>query len=97
MISPSCDIREFIEAVKDKDYFEVISLADKEALKAWRMSYRNGIEATDTSANCRRYEALLKEITRHIRSSVAPGLESIAELHDLRHIRQKHLANENDR
>jgi methylphosphotriester-DNA--protein-cysteine methyltransferase len=95
MISPSCDIREFIEAVKDKEYFEVISLADKEALKAWRRSYRTGKRATDESASCKRYEGLLKEIARHIRSSVAPDWKSVAELGDLRHLREAYLAKEN--
>ena len=94
MISPSCDIQEFIEAVKDKDYLEVISLADQEALKAWRISHRTGIGATDERASCKRYEELLKEIARNIRSSVAPDWKSVAELRDLRHLLEEYMAKE---
>jgi hypothetical protein len=36
MISSSLSIKEFIDAIKDKEYFGLIYLADKEALEAWR-------------------------------------------------------------
>jgi hypothetical protein len=96
MISPSCNIQEFIEAVKDKDYFEVISFADKEALTAWRSSYRTGGRTADESASCKRYVELLKEIARHIKSSVAPDWKRVAELRDLRHLVEEYMTKENE-
>ena len=95
MISPSCNIQEFIEAVKDKDYFEVLSFADEEALRAWRSSYRTCGRTADESASCKRYEELLKEIARHVKSSVAPDWKRVAELRDLRDLREQYMTKEN--
>ena len=39
MISTSYDLKEFIVAVRHKAPAEVITLAEKEALYAWRKSY----------------------------------------------------------
>jgi hypothetical protein len=72
MISSSCDIREFLEAVKSKDLSEMVVLADLEALSAWRMSRRNKKSADPGNGYCNRYEFLLKEFVRYARSGVFP-------------------------
>lgn len=41
MISQSCDFDEFLESVRDRDYLQVIYLADKEATEAERFKYRS--------------------------------------------------------
>jgi len=72
MISSSCDIREFIEAVKSKELSELVVLADMEALGAWRMSRRHKKRGDSESGYCNRYEFLLKEFVRYARSGVFP-------------------------
>jgi hypothetical protein len=42
MTSSSFDIREFGAAVKDKGYWEVLCLAEREALDAWRTLHKQG-------------------------------------------------------
>lgn len=39
MISPSCDFRQFMEAVEDKDYPEIIRLGEQEVEGAERLPY----------------------------------------------------------
>jgi len=60
MISTSCDLKQFIEAMKDKDYFDIIYFADKEATEAERISYQNRKSASVTQKDCRAYVHLLK-------------------------------------
>jgi hypothetical protein len=72
MISSSCDIREFVEAVKSKELSEMVVLADMEALSAWRMSRRHRKSSDPAQLSCNRYEMLLKELVRYARSGVFP-------------------------
>jgi hypothetical protein len=72
MISSSCDIKEFVEAVKNKDLSEMLVLADLEALSAWRMSRRHRKRPDPDQMPCNRYETLLKEFLRYARSGVFP-------------------------
>jgi hypothetical protein len=72
MISSSCDIKEFVEAVKCKDVSEMVVLADLEALGAWRMSRRQKKRPDQAHLSCNRYETLLKEFVRYARSGVFP-------------------------
>jgi hypothetical protein len=69
MISPSFDIREFIEAIRRKDYLEMIHLADREAFQVWRCSNRDDQKESD-QRELRAYEMRLKEFVSVIRSSV---------------------------
>ena len=39
MVSANCDIREFIEGLENKDFFEMIYLMDKEATEAERLLF----------------------------------------------------------
>jgi hypothetical protein len=72
MISSSCDIKEFVEAIKSKDLSEMVVLADMEALSAWRMSRRHRKPLETGQLSCNRYETLLKEFVRYARSGVFP-------------------------
>ena len=77
MISESFNIEEFVEAVRGKDYLEVLGLADREALEAWRESRRrsgHGREEIDS------YESALKELMMFMRSSVRRGKQEFARL-----------------
>jgi hypothetical protein len=77
MLSPSSDIQEFIEAVRDKPYLEVLALADREALKAWRLLYRRKGSQEPSNQQGRSYDRMLKGLIRFMRSSVPfrpPGL-----------------------
>jgi hypothetical protein len=69
MISTLCDIKEFIEAIRDKDYLEMIHLADREAFQVWRYSNR-GDQTEAYQRELRDYEMRLKEFVSFIRSSV---------------------------
>ena len=66
MISASFNLSEFAYAVKDKKYCDVILLADQEALCAWRQSQRCG-----PHMEVDRYESILKEFVRYLKSGVA--------------------------
>jgi hypothetical protein len=72
MISASCNIREFVEAVKSKEISEMIVLADMEALRAWRMSRRHKKRSDSAELSCNCYESLLREFVRYARSGVFP-------------------------
>jgi hypothetical protein len=41
MISPEYDFEQFVEASKKKDVYEIIYLAEQEAIGAWRRSYQS--------------------------------------------------------
>ena len=47
MISPGCGKREFIEAVQNKDYPEIILIANQEVTEAERLSYGPRPKAKD--------------------------------------------------
>ena len=68
MISRSCDIKEFIDAIKDKDYYEAIYLADKEATEAERLNFRPR-EAT-VAKGCPRYADRLKSFIHFMRYGI---------------------------
>lgn len=69
MISSSYDIEEFVEAVRDREYAEVIFLADKEAVQAWRETYRRRRNAEGGIEEGTRYEKALKEFIRSLQSA----------------------------
>jgi hypothetical protein len=76
MISQSCDFDEFIENVRDRDYLEVIYLADKEATEAERLRYRSRIRRPDPLEVCAGYADALKGFIRFMRYGVkSPSIE----------------------
>lgn len=93
MISSSCDIKEFLDAAKNKDISELIILADREALEAWRLSRRHKKRNETDQGDCRRYEMLLKEFTRYIRSGNSLPKKSNDPLYStLRQFHETHLS-----
>jgi hypothetical protein len=72
MISKSRDIREFIEAVKDKAYLDIISLAEKEATEAERFFYRTRSLQDNASLESKKYADLLKDFISYMRYTNKP-------------------------
>jgi hypothetical protein len=70
MISQSCDFDEFLESVRDRDYLDVIYLADKEATEAERLKYRSRAGRTLCSETCVDYADALKGFIRYMRYGV---------------------------
>lgn len=98
MISESCDIKEFLDAAKNKDISELILLADREALEAWRMSRRHRKRSGKGMGDCGRYEILLKEFTRYLRSANSLPKKSDDPLYSTLHqFHEKHLSSKNSR
>jgi hypothetical protein len=56
--------------VRDRDYFEVIYLADREATKAERLKYRSKTGSTICPEACVSYADDLKGFIRYMRCSV---------------------------
>ncbi len=76
MISQSCDFDEFLERVRDRNYLEVIYLADKEATEAERLRYRSRIRRPDPPEMCAGYADALKGFIRFMRYGVkSPSIE----------------------
>jgi hypothetical protein len=93
MISQSCDIKEFIEAIKDKDYLEAIYLADKEATEAERMKFRPRAEAAVTKTKCcQRYANRLKGFINFVRYGVMNRSLGHHDLEALQSIRESLLS-----
>jgi hypothetical protein len=70
MISQSCDFNEFLERVKNRDYLEVIYLADKEATEAERLKYRLRARRLVPPEACVCYADALKGFIRFMRYGV---------------------------
>jgi hypothetical protein len=70
MISTSFDLNQFIEAVRDKDYFDIIYFADREATEAERVSYRKRKSAALNQKDCKAYVNLLKGLILFMRHGI---------------------------
>ena len=86
MISQSCDIKEFIDAIKDKDYYEAIYLADKEATEAERLNFKP--RAAATAKGCTHYADRLKSLIRFMRYGVRSRFIEDQEFKTLQSIRE---------
>jgi hypothetical protein len=76
MISTSYNMKEFIEAVKDKNYFDVIYLTNHEATESERLSYRRR-EASSLNQNLSEYVNTLKGLILFMRHGIkAKGVSS---------------------
>jgi hypothetical protein len=72
MISKSRDIKEFIEAVKDKVHLDIIYLAEQEATEAERFFYRTRASQDQTSLESKKYADLLKDFILYMRYTSKP-------------------------
>jgi hypothetical protein len=70
MLSKSCDFDEFLERVRNRDYLDVIYLADKEATEAERLKYRSRAGTVVPLAACSGYVDTLKGFIRFMRYGV---------------------------
>lgn len=73
MISSNYNLTEFAEAVRDREVSEIIRLAEKEALEAWRVSYRTKQEAGSSQEAFAEYENSLKDLINFLRDAVKPS------------------------
>jgi hypothetical protein len=77
MLSKSCDFDEFLERVRNRDYLEVIYLADKEATEAERLKYRSRAGKIAPPEACSGYVETLKGFIRFMRYGVkSPSMEN---------------------
>jgi hypothetical protein len=77
MLSKSCDFDEFLERVKDRDYLEVIYLADQEATEAERLKYQSRAGKVVLPEACSGYVDTLKGFIRFMRYGVkSPSMQN---------------------
>ena len=76
MISTNCDIREFISELKNKDFFEMIYLLDKEATEAERQLFNPKSEMSERQICGPEYVNSLKNLIFYLRYGAKPkGLQ----------------------
>ncbi len=73
MISSTFDFEQFADTVKEEDFFNVIYLAEQEAIKAWRFSNKNKSLNNDDYELCRSYQSKLKGLIHFMRYGVKPN------------------------
>ncbi|MFO7984638.1 MAG: hypothetical protein R6U38_02150 [Desulfatiglandaceae bacterium] len=98
MISESYDINAFIRAVREKDDFEIISLANQEATAAWRVVCRLGKAGEAANAKVDRYAHALEELIWCLRQPVThrPFKISKALSDQFHQLQQKTVLQQND-
>ena len=72
MISENCSIDEFVEAVKDRDVWDVVSLAVDEATQAERLCYRAKRRPDDDISCNLDYSEQLKQLIDYLRFEIKP-------------------------
>jgi DNA-binding HxlR family transcriptional regulator len=72
MISEDCSIEEFVETVKGKETWEVLSLAIDEATRSDRMSFRMHQRTGKALLCCQTYSGQLKQLINYLRYTVKP-------------------------
>ena len=60
MISDGCDFKEFVEAVKDNDIWDILQIAELEATDAERRFYSGKIASVDRQKCGKQYAETLK-------------------------------------
>lgn len=70
MISPSFDIHQFLESVKDKNVCDRVYLAEQEAVQTWRQSYSRSGALSEEQQNGMLYENKLLKIIDYIRYGI---------------------------
>ena len=72
MISENCDIREFIQELENKDFFEIIYLLDMEATEAERQLYNPKTEMSERQICGPKYVSDLKNLIFYLRYGAKP-------------------------
>lgn len=70
MISPSFDIHQFIENIKEKDVSDMVYLAEQEAVQTWKRTYSRTGTLTEEQKNGLMYENKLLKIIDYIRNGI---------------------------
>lgn len=94
MISPKCDLRQFIEAIQTRDYLEAIGLADQEATEAERLRFRIRGDELENAGNCPRYAELIKGLIQYLRYGVRTSLVRQEDVEIFRTLREQLLDRE---
>jgi hypothetical protein len=71
MISPNYDINEFLEEIRDKKFYDIIFMANKEATEVERIALHSG-HVRGKKNNCGDYANNLKELIFFLRYTVKP-------------------------
>jgi hypothetical protein len=72
MISSSYSILEFMKAVEEKSYQDIICLAEREATEAERMSYRPRVAVEANKMGNEEYAENLKNLLFYLRYHIKP-------------------------
>jgi len=76
MISKECKFLDFVGAIRNKDYFEILQLADQEATAAERLFLRSRTDASIQRRCSREYAERIKQLIAYMRYEVKPGAHS---------------------
>lgn len=76
MISKECRFSDFVGAVRNKNYFEILHLADQEATAAERLFLRSRIDTTTRQRCGRDYADRIKQLIDYMRYEVKPHARS---------------------
>lgn len=74
MISPTCDFKAFVEAIKNKDDMQVIYFAEQEATWAERFMFRCQSQPKERQKCGKEYSGLLKGFIQYLRYAMKPKL-----------------------
>lgn len=72
MISSNCDFIDFVAAIKDKSYDDIIYLADQEATAAERLVFRKDVNGAEKKKCGLKYASILKDLISYMRSNIRP-------------------------
>ncbi|MCU0586190.1 MAG: hypothetical protein MUC46_09010 [Desulfobacterales bacterium] len=72
MISNDCNLADLAGALRNKDYYEVIRLADREATEAERIGLKGRVDAARRRRCGKEYAELLKHFIAYVRYGVVP-------------------------
>jgi len=76
MISKECKFSEFMVAVRDKDYFDVIQLAEQEATDAERLFLRVRADEPQKTRCGEDYAERIKQLIDYMRYEVKPRIRT---------------------
>lgn len=89
MISPCCDLHEFVEAVQERNYFEVIYLAELEATEAERLRFRRKRAERQEPEGCPRYAESLKGFISYMRYGIQTSRLDRKDIQRFRSLRER--------
>jgi len=86
MISKECRILDFIDAIRGKDYYDAVRLADLEATEAERLLLRSSLDV-QTGQRCgRTYAQTIKHLITYMRYGVPPPKQDGVQAETLRSV-----------